>query len=147
MSLRVELSFSFLLFPELCLVVSPRLSNFQWSKGYNNVNILFAYHPNRQTHRNLFFILKWHVVYLLKDKKTPLHLASDSGRTDVCRVLLDLRADASFADSVSMTRGSHFPSWDMLSLVKKSLGFALKTKKWEKSTTKQTNNKRRNWWL
>ena len=92
--------------------------------------MLFACHRNWQTHRNLFFIIfKWHVVYLLKDKKTPLHLASESGRTDVCRVLLDLRADASVGDSVSMTHGSPFPPWDMLSLVKKGLGFALKMEK------------------
>ena len=49
---------------------------------------------------------KLKLIYLLnlfsfKDKKTPLHLASQSGKQDVCKVLLDLRADASVADSVS----------------------------------------------
>ena len=40
-------------------------------------------------------------LFFSKDKKTPLHLASESGRTDVCKVLLDLRADASVIDNVS----------------------------------------------
>ena len=30
-----------------------------------------------------------------------MHLAAEKGRTEVCKVLLDLRADGSVADSVS----------------------------------------------
>lgn len=41
------------------------------------------------------------VFFFFQDKKSPLHLAAGNGRTEVCKVLLDLRADTSVADSVS----------------------------------------------
>ena len=52
-------------------------------------------------------------AFFFKDKKTPLHLASESGRQDVCKALLDLRADASVADCVSWREslGTLFVYW------------------------------------
>ena len=62
---------------------------------------MFLHHCQNMTMKSLNEFIILSNVLSFKDKKTPLHLASESGRQDVCKVLLDLRADASVADCVS----------------------------------------------
>jgi len=40
--------------------------------------------------------------HTFQDKKTPLHLAAEKGRIEVCQHLLELRADISAVDNVSI---------------------------------------------
>lgn len=49
-------------------------------------------------------------VFTLQSKKTPLHLAAGEGRLEVCKILLDLKADTNALDDVSVREHQNLAS-------------------------------------
>lgn len=54
-------------------------------------------------------------VPLLQDGFTPLHVAAQSGRPDICKLLLEKGADLNAVDEVTWA-GMEQPLWKWLSL-------------------------------
>ena len=88
------------------LFLSGKIQGVLKSHACGNHELVLKIHWKPLYSSYVLLLYEW-CFFFFQDKKSPLHLAAANGRTEVCKVLLDLRADASVADSVSWV---HSPS-------------------------------------